>query len=115
MAFTPPHDPETPCSTTGCRQCLNARARNSWPVPNWRLCIVFGAGDGQLCLPNDPSWYAGLDRACAEHLGSVSARRFPRPCFFFFILLGHGVWGLILALAVWSVALGAYTLGRNCS
>jgi len=99
MAY-PTARPRDPLLDDGMQAMLERRGREILGLCLMALCIVLALAMGSY-VPNDPSWYAASTEPAQNILGRFGAS-ISAPLF---IVIGHGVWGLILALAVWSVRL----------
>ncbi len=99
MAY-PTARPRDPLLDDGMQAMLERRGREILGLCLMALCIVLALAMGSY-VPDDPSWYAASTAPAQNILGKFGAS-ISAPLF---IVIGHGVWGIILALGVWSVRL----------
>ncbi len=99
MAY-PTARPRDPLLDDGMQAMLERRGREILGLCLMGLCIVLALAMGSY-VPDDPSWYAASTAPAQNILGKFGAS-ISAPLF---IVIGYGVWGIIVALAVWSVRL----------
>ena len=99
MAY-PTARPRDPLLDDGMQAALERRGRELLGIALLGAALVLALALGSY-VPDDPSWYSASTAPAQNILGKFGAS-ISAPLF---IIIGHGIWAIVAAFAVWGVRL----------